>query len=197
MTLPEPIVIHGEPSPVQRQAALIEDIDEQPDEPDEKSSVVTGTVVTAIVEPVVPTPVTTTVPTTVLTPLPIAPLAPITEEAEKVISSDESQFVETDDEPEPQKIVETKKSVEFSPNVTVKTLSDDESEDDEEIHYGDTGQSPQLKAPSFLAKLCSSGVEEDEDETIEPAKPHNDQSLPPPQPPASNKASKSRSCILL
>ena len=59
---------------------------------------------------------------------PVPPLPPITEE--NIESSEYESYEETDEEPEikPEKS-ETKKSVEFSPNVTVKTVDDHEGDE--------------------------------------------------------------------
>ena len=78
--------------------------------------------------------------------------------------SEDESYKETDEEAE--NLVPVKKSVEFSPNVTVKESEAIDSDDDDNLQYGNSGKSSQVEFSLFsslsssLSRLCSKGTEQ-------------------------------------
>ena len=78
--------------------------------------------------------------------------------------SEDESYEETDEEAE--NLVPVKKSVEFSPNVTVKESEGIDSDDDDDLQYGNSGKSSQVEFSLFsflsssLSRLCSKGTEQ-------------------------------------
>jgi len=110
--------------------------------------------------------------------------------------SDDESYEETDDEAD--NTVPVKKSVEFSPNVTVKENEAIESDEDENLHYGNSGESSQVEFNLFsslsssLSRLCSKGTEQPETvEDVDSPPPAAAPTAPPAKPP------KTSSCTIL